>query len=118
MGSGITLIVGQSADAPAQVIPKLIGFPLREAKSRIWEAGMNVGKVEFDPEIDLLSRLSARVYYQSPGQSVRAAQGTTINLKLTLDDKKLDKESAASDRSAKVQAARDQQADESAATQP
>ena len=44
MGSGVTLVVGMGEGGNVQQIPQLVGFTAREAKSRLWEAGFNVGK--------------------------------------------------------------------------
>lgn len=100
-GSGVTLVVGLGADQPSPVVPKLVGFPLSEAKSRIWGAGLNVGNVEFDPDITLLNRNEAKVYVQAPEQGSRAAAGTAVTLKLSLDGEKVVSGSDASDKAAK-----------------
>lgn len=100
-GSGITLVVGMASGTSSPIAPKLVGFPLKEAKSRIWDAGLNVGKVEFDPDITLLNRNDAKVYMQSPEQGTRTPAGTPVTLKLSLDNTKIEKGSTASDRAAK-----------------
>lgn len=100
-GSGITLVVGINSQTPTPVTPKLVGFPLNEVKSRIWDAGLNVGKVEFDADITLLNRNEAKVYVQSPEQGMRTPAGTPVNIKLTLDNTKIEKGSSDSDRAAK-----------------
>ena len=43
VGSGLTLVVGRAEDAKPVEVPKVIGLSLSEAKSRIWERGLNVG---------------------------------------------------------------------------
>ena len=43
MGSGVTLYVGVAEGDSVVVVPKVIGVSLREAKSRLWEQGFNVG---------------------------------------------------------------------------
>lgn len=100
-GSGITLIVGVSAESGAVSVPKVIGFPLNEAKSRLWEVGLNVGKIVFDDDIDVLDRKNARVYMQSPQQNKVLPLGQRVTLHLTLDPEKIEKQSAASDRAAR-----------------
>lgn len=100
-GSGITLIVGMNSETAVPTMPKLVGFPLNEAKSRIWETGFNVGKIEFDPDITLLNRNEAKVYEQSPQQGTRTGWGTSVNIKLTLAKDKVEKGSTESDRAAK-----------------
>ncbi len=118
VGSGVTLVVGHSSDAPPAVIPKVVGFPLREAKSRLWEGGMNVGKIDFDEGIDVLSKGNARVYAQSPGQGYKVAPGTVVNLRLTLDEEKIASGSAASDRSARTVISQQQAEDSAAVPEP
>ncbi len=100
-GSGITLIVGMGEEPTLQPVPKTVGFPLNEAQSRLWEVGLNIGKVEFDPGINLLNRNDAHVYAQSPEQGRYVTLGTPVTLKLTLDDKKVEQGSIASDKAAK-----------------
>ena len=101
-GSGVTLHVGLADGAIPPAIPKVIGFPLREAKSRLWELGFNVGTVTFDEGINLMNQHEARVYEQSRGQGVRAAYGSAVNMRLTLDEDKVDRASTASDRAARA----------------
>ncbi len=100
-GSGITLIVGVKPEEAMQTVPKVVGFPLKEAQSRLWEIGLNVGQVEFEEEISLMNRNEARVYAQSPEQGSRVQLGTPVSIKLTLEEKKIEQGSAASDKAAK-----------------
>lgn len=107
-GSGITLVVGIAPEEAAVSVPKVIGFPLKEAKSRLWEVGLNVGNVDFDKEIGVLDRKDARVYFQSPGQNKILTLGQRVDLRLTLDHDKIDKESSLSDRKARQAEAENQ----------
>ncbi len=100
MGSGVTLRVGVEADKNSTIVPKAIGQSLLSAKSRLWEQGLNVGKVIFDDDIDLLNQKNARVYRQGLGHNTTAGLGTSVSLWLTLDAEKVDKNSAESDRTA------------------
>lgn len=100
-GSGITLVVGVAAESGAVSVPKVIGFPLKEAKSRLWEVGLNVGRVIFDEDIEVLDRKNARVYLQSPQQNKVLSLGQRVDLHLTLDTDKIEKQSTASDRAAR-----------------
>lgn len=101
-GSGVTLVVGISPENGSVTVPKLIGFPLKEAKSRLWEIGLNVGRVEYDKEIGVLERKDARVYIQSPAQNTVLTLGQRVDLRLTLDMEEVEKQSAASDRKARA----------------
>lgn len=101
MGSGVTLRVGMEPDKGTTIVPKAIGQSLQSAKSRLWEEGLNVGKVTFDKGIDLLNEKDARVYRQSVPHNATASLGASVDLWLTLDDKAVEKNSAASDKEAK-----------------
>ena len=100
MGSGVVLKVGVEPDRNTTIAPKTIGQSLQTAKSRLWEQGLNVGKVNFDEGINLLNQKDARVYRQSVNHNATAALGTAVDLWLTLDDKVVEKNSQASDKQA------------------
>lgn len=104
IGSGITLIVGKGGDAEPQSVPRLVGFSAREAKSRLWEAGFNVGKISYDEGVTLLNEKDARVRVQSPGVSTRHEYGTAVNFTLSLDEDQIEKGRAAAERAAKAAA--------------
>ncbi len=93
MGTGVTLYVGVSDEDNVTVVPNLIGLTLTEAKGRIWESGMNVGTVNVDSGIDVLSKKNARVYIQNLTPTHRIGWGSNINISITLDNKKVDKSS-------------------------
>lgn len=88
MGSGVTLYVGVQGGYGTTVVPQLVGRTLREAKSRLWETGLNVGKVSFDPGVNLLNQKDARVYIQSPDAERGVQLGAKVELRLTLDTEK------------------------------
>lgn len=102
MGSGVTLYVGVAEGEEVAVVPKVIGVSLREAKSRLWEQGLNVGTVVFDEGIDLLNQKDARVYRQQPIQGYATVLGSEVGLHLTLDEERVARESAASDKQAQT----------------
>ncbi len=89
IGSGITLFVGLG-DQAATSVPKVVGFPLKEAKSRLWEVGLNVGEVAMDEGITPMNVGEARVYGQSLRQGTAATLGRSIDLRITLDLRKLE----------------------------
>jgi len=100
VGSGVTLVVGLAGDN-AQAVPRVVGFSLKEAKSRVWEVGLNVGKVEMDNDITLLNLPQAKVFAQSPDFPQRVAYGSQVNIKLSLDQAKIDKGIDQSDNKAR-----------------
>ena len=101
MGSGVVLKVGVEPDRNTTIVPKTIGQSLQSAKSRLWEQGLNVGKVNFDEGVNLLNQKDARVYRQSLNHNATATLGATVDLWLTLDDKAVEKSSQASDKQAR-----------------
>ena len=104
MGSGITLHVGVAGGYGTTVVPQVVGYPLREAKSRLWELGLNVGQVTFDEGVDLLSRKDARVYLQSPTAERSAVLGSRVDLRLSLDEKKIGSARTQAERQARTTA--------------
>lgn len=88
MGSGVKLYVGVQSGYGTTVVPQVVGLSLKEAKSRLWELGLNVGKVAFDKDINLLNQKDAFVYVQSPVAERHAVLGAKVDLQLTLDSKK------------------------------
>ena len=100
MGEGVTLRVGVEQEKNSTIVPKAIGQSLSTAKSRLWEQGLNIGQVNFDEGINLLNQKDARVYRQSLEHNSGAKLGDTVSLWLTLDEKKVDSNSAASDKRA------------------
>ncbi len=85
MGSGITLYVGVEPDKNQTAVPLVVGLSLRDAKSRIWESGLNVGKVEYDEGVNLLNQKEALVYLQSRPAETITRLGEELSLRLTLD---------------------------------
>lgn len=89
MGSGVTLYVGVQPGHGVTVVPQVIGLSLRDAKSRLWELGLNVGKVTFDSDINLLNQKDAYVYIQNPAAERRTQLGAKVDIRLTLDTRKI-----------------------------
>lgn len=89
MGSGVTLYVGVQPGHNVTVVPQIIGLSLRDAKSRLWELGLNVGKVALDDGINLLNQKDAHVYMQSPKAERHVVLGAKVDLQLTLDGQKV-----------------------------
>ncbi len=101
MGSGVTLHVGVEENNTGTIVPQLVGFALPEAKGRLWELGLNVGKIDFDEGINLLNQKKARVYVQVPAAEYSIALGSRVDLKLTLDEKKIAEQVALAEKLAK-----------------
>ena len=96
-GRGVKLVVGVSPDQNSTTVPRLIGRQLFDAKSKIWEQGLNVGAVTYDEGITLLNQDDARVCRQSVLQGTTLALGESVSIHLTLDREVVAREAAAVD---------------------
>ncbi|MCH5335445.1 MAG: PASTA domain-containing protein [Alistipes sp.] len=96
-GSGVTLRVG-AAEGSVTAVPKVIGLTLRAAKGRLWEAGLNVGRVRMADDIDRLTADNAAVWAQSLTPGTESPLGAEISLDLTLDASRIESASLAADR--------------------
>lgn len=85
MGNGVTLRVGVAPNNTATSVPQVIGRSLHEAKSRLWESGLNVGEIEFDGDMDISDRNRAKVYQQSALVDEPLSYGERVSLRLTTD---------------------------------
>ena len=90
MGSGVALRVGVSPTDKQTLVPQVLGRTLFEAKSRLWEAGLNVGEIEFDGDVDLSERNRAKVYHQSELVGSPLEYGSHITLRLTADGERIE----------------------------
>lgn len=100
MGSGVVLKVGVDPEKNSVIVPKAIGQGMEAAKSRLWEQGLNVGKINMDKGINLMNQKDARVYRQSLSHNSSARLGDTVDLWLTLDEQKVERLSGESDKRA------------------
>lgn len=101
MGSGVTLYVGVEENHSGTIVPQLVGFALQEAKGRLWELGLNVGRIDFEEGINLLNQKNARVYAQIPAAEYTTTLGSRVDLKLTLDQQKIAEQVALAEKLAK-----------------
>ena len=90
MGNGVTLRVGVAPNNTATSVPQVIGRSLHEAKSRLWESGLNVGEIEFDGDMDISDRNRAKVYQQSALVDEPLTYGERVSLRLTTDAELVD----------------------------
>ena len=89
LGSGVRLQVGVAPDAKPLAMPLLLGRNMAEAKSRLWESGLNVGELIFEEGILAVERSRAKVYAQSITASDIVPYGSRITLYFTLDNEKV-----------------------------
>ena len=104
MGSGLILHVGVEESQNTTAVPQVVGLSLREAKGRIWESGLNVGKILFDEGINLLNQKEARVYLQTPAPETTTTLGAAVEVRLTLDLEVVAREKAAAEKLARERA--------------
>ncbi len=95
VGSGVELTVGVSKDDPYTRVPNIVGLSVKEAKSRIWESGLNVGRINIDKGVNLLEDSGAKVYVQGIAANSLSAWGSFMSITVTLDQKKVDSASSA-----------------------
>ena len=105
-GSGVTLIVGRGREGNNVVkVPKVVGFTLKDAKSRLWEVGLNVGQITRDEGITEINLHQARVSKQSLGVGTSQSLGAAVGLHLTLDEEAVEAGNKAAEQSARRAAA-------------
>lgn len=90
MGSGVVLRVGVAPNDTSTAVPQVIGRSLFEAKSKLWESGLNIGEVIFEEGMPALDRNRAKVYQQSILPSEAVSYGKRVSLHLTLDAEKVE----------------------------
>ncbi len=101
VGSGVTLHVGMSDTDSKTKMPLLTGMTLNQAKSKLWESGLNVGRVTMPEGVTEFTRDRALVYKQSVFQGVDVNYGTNISLSLSFDNEEVNKERAINEKAAK-----------------
>lgn len=97
-GCGVVLRVGVAANDTSTAVPQVIGRTLFEAKSRLWESGLNIGEIVFEEGMPALERNRAKIYKQSVLPSEAVAYGSRVSLYLTLDGEKVESAVAESER--------------------
>lgn len=113
-GSGVTLYVGVKGEENSDYVPQVIGRSERDAKSRLWESGFNVGEIHYDEGINLLNRKDARVYKQSPALGTPLTLGRKVSLWLTLDEELTQKQTLEAEEMARKIAAERREQEEAA----
>jgi len=91
-GSKIDLLLGMGMHGERTGLPLLIGVKFEEARNRIIEASLNVGRIKFDETIETYrDSLEARVYSQYPAYSEGTSLnfGTRVDIWLTLNESRI-----------------------------
>ena len=101
-GKGVVLKVGVAPDQNQTSVPRLLGRKLFDAKGRLWEQGLNVGRVSYDEGITLLNMDDARVSVQSVLQGTTLELGAVVDMHLTLDSEAVAAAMAAAEKAVEV----------------
>lgn len=88
-GAGITLVVGRADAEIVQEIPVVVGQTLAQAQSRLWESGLNIGRIEYGQDVTSSNAASARVNLQTPYGGNYAKLGDQVNLRISLNDERI-----------------------------
>lgn len=67
------------------------GLTFAQAKSRLWESGFNIGKVEYGQDINSTNMLNAKVMMQIPYGGTYENLGNQVSLRLSLDQEQIEK---------------------------
>lgn len=91
VGTGVTLHVSYRREEQQTIVPRLVGLTLAQAKSALWDNGLNVGDIVYDESVgDVIERRSARVYEQSRALGTGARRGGEVTIRLSCDDALVD----------------------------
>lgn len=91
VGSGITLHVSYQQKEENTQTPRLIGLNLQQAKSTLWDNGLNVANLVYDNSVeDIIAHRKARVYKQSSNIGASLRRGSEVTLYLTCDERLVD----------------------------
>lgn len=102
VGTGVTLKVSYQREEQYTVAPRLVGLSIQQAKGRLWDSGLNVGKIVYDESVeDIIARRAARVYKQSTtlGSSIR--RGSEVTLYLSCNENFVDSLAQIADKESK-----------------
>ena len=87
VGTGVTLYVSYQQKEQNTHMPRLVGLSLQQAKSTLWDSGLNLAKVVYDDSVeDIIARRKARVYKQSSKIGTSLRRGSEVTLYLTCDN--------------------------------
>ena len=85
----LTLVVGQGKGTEEITIPSIVGKSLSEARSWLLSHRLTLGVVEYDVPPTEENVQSYIVYSQSPASGTVIVEGSSVNVKLSLDIEKI-----------------------------
>ena len=102
VGTGITLQVNYQPQEMTTTTPRLVGLNLQQAKSALWDHGLNVADVVYDDSVDdIIACRKARVYKQSSKIGSHQHRGGEVSLHLTCDKTLIDSMNRIADKESK-----------------
>ena len=87
-GSPVLLIVGKGQGTEEVTIPTVVGKSLEDARSWLLSHTLTVGIVQYDIPPTEENKLHYIVYSQEPASGTVVVEGTSVNLKLSMDIEK------------------------------
>ena len=87
-GSQVLLIVGKGQGTEEVTIPTVVGKSLDEARSWLLSHALTVGIVHYDTIPTEENKQAYIVYSQEPASGTVVVEGTSVNLKLSMDIEK------------------------------
>lgn len=87
-GSPVLLIVGKGQGTEEVTIPTVVGKSLDDARSWLLSHTLTVGIVQYDIPPTAENKLQYIVYSQEPASGTVVVEGTSVNLKLSMDIEK------------------------------
>lgn len=87
-GSKIVLVVGQGQGTEEVITPTVVGKSLAETRSWLLSHKLSMGVVEYDVPPTEETKEQYIVYSQSPESGTIVVEGTSVNVKLSLDIEK------------------------------
>ena len=87
-GSPVLLIVGKGQGTEEVTIPTVVGKSLDDARSWLLSHTLTVGIVQYDIPPTEENKLHYIVYSQEPANGTVVVEGTSVNLKLSMDIEK------------------------------
>lgn len=99
VGTGVTLKVSYQAKEMTTTTPRLVGLNLQQAKSALWDHGLNVKDVVYDDSVDdIIACRKAKVYKQSSKIGSHQHRGSEVSLYLTCDKALIDSMNRVADK--------------------
>lgn len=92
-GSGLTLVLGKGRGEEGTHVPELLGLTIKEARERLLDRTLKLGRVDYDEGCCPTSSdsMNARIYGQEPSASGNRTiqEGSKVEVQVTTDTSKV-----------------------------